>query len=397
MLSFTPYKGACTGCSACMSVCPVDCISMQVDDEGFWYPISSESCINCGKCEKVCPVLKHGKTVLEYKQKSYACASRNIETWRRSASGGAFSEICYAWGDDKTIVVGAAWDGFDVHHICVEGVENIAPLCKSKYVASNPENTFREIKEYLKKGRNVIFCGTPCQVAGLKASLVKYYENLLTIDLICHGVGSRDVFKTAIHVIEEQLNCKAFKYEFRAKRKYYEQDYISSIDSNSGIIYLDNDPYMQLFLNQDCLRPSCGRNCVFRDSNRQGDFTLADLKGMRLVFPDLVGSRKNYTAVVVNSKRAEKTMEKIAANAEVREFSIDFIKKYNPLFYRQTYFSKNRDSFFLDYIKSKEGAIIKWTKRTKVYKPSIKRLVITFLPSSILRILYSLYIRLIKS
>ena len=183
MLSFTKNKSECMGCSACMAACPVDCISMQIDEEGFWYPFSSDACIHCGRCERVCPILRTDKTAHHEAQRAFACLTKDDAIWRRSASGGAFSEICFAWGDEKTIVVGAAWDGLKVHHVCVEGVSNIAKLCKSKYVASYPENTFREIKNYLKEGRKVIYCGVPCQVAGLNSFLNHSYDNLLTIDL----------------------------------------------------------------------------------------------------------------------------------------------------------------------------------------------------------------------
>lgn len=380
MLLFTKNKSECTGCSACMAACPLDCIAMQYDEEGFWYPQSSDACINCGKCERVCPLPKTDNTANHGEQKAYACLSEDDEIWRRSASGGAFSEICLAWGDSQTIVVGAAWDGLKVHHVCVEGVENIHLLCKSKYVASYPENTFREIKNYLKQGRKVIYCGVPCQVAGLKSFLNHEYENLLTIDLICHGAGSPYVFESAIHKMEKQFGDNISGYEFRAKRNCYEQDYLCAVNICSTKVYIVNDPYMQLFLKQNCLRPSCGEHCKFRNRNRQGDLTIADFKGLVKVFPDLLGSKRNYSTIVTNSKKGEDIVTLLKDRMKVLGCDVAEIGKYNPLFERQTWFSKDRDNFFANFIKDKEATLDRWTTDAIIFKPTIKNKVFNILP-----------------
>lgn len=360
MLSFTRNKGACSGCSACEAACPVNCISMEYDSEGFWYPVKSDACINCGKCERVCPIPRHDVTANHYEQHAYACLTKDDDIWRRSASGGAFSEICKAWGDDETIVVGAAWDGLRVHHICIKGVDNIAPLCKSKYVASYPEDVFREIRNNLKSDKKVIFCGTPCQVAGLKSFLGQSYDNLLTLDLICHGVGSPSVFQSAMYILGMKMKSPIVHYEFRAKKSDYEEDYISLINTCNTAKYIKRDPYINLFLSQLCLRPSCGENCVFRDSNRQGDITLADFKGLSDIFPDLKNSKRNFSSVVTNSEKGDAIINLLRNRMEVKECSIENIEKYNPLFSHQTWFSKDRDAFFEDFAKDSQQAIMKW-------------------------------------
>lgn len=380
MLSFTPHKGACTGCSACMAACPVNCITMETDQEGFWYPVSSDACINCGKCERVCPYPKHEKTANHYEQKAYACLSKDYKIWKRSASGGAFSEICLSWGDDKTIVVGAAWDGLMVHHICIEGIQNIEPLCKSKYVASHPKNTFSEIKEYLKDGRKVIFCGTPCQVAGLKAYLGNEHNNLLTIDLICHGVGSPDVFRDAVRLIEEQYNISNVNYEFRSKRCCYEKDHITSVYNSEKKLYLENDQYMQLFLKQLCLRPSCGNNCVFRDSNRQGDLTIADFKGLEIIYPELKNSKRNYSTIVTNSSKGTFVVELLRRRAIIKEAALENVKQFNPLFYRHTWASTDRDVFFEEYARNPKQTIRKYTTDSTLNELTFKKRIKFMMP-----------------
>lgn len=391
MLDFTPNKGKCSGCTACKAICPVSCISMDLDEEGFQYPVSSDACIHCGLCEKVCPIMRPQKTANYDKKEAYALLSKNYSIWRRSTSGGAFSEICNIWGDKNTIVVGAAWDGLRVHHECVYGIDNIEKLCKSKYVYSDPENTFSEIFVYLKEGRKVIFCGTPCQVAGVKSFLRKDYPNFLTIDLICHGVGSPTVFKDAVNVIADQFDCTITEYEFRSKRKVYETDYLQEIISNKGEKYLIKDQYIQLFLSQLCLRPCCGENCVFRCENRQGDITIADFKGLAEVLPVLRFSKRNFSSLIANSKKGYQVVAGLKKTCLMYQVSINDIKKYNPLFFKQTWFANKRDLFFLDYKDNGINAIKKWTKPAQEFKPRIIQTLKNILPANILRGIYNIY------
>ena len=115
MLQFIKVKGDCVGCTACMASCPIHCIKMVEDEEGFLYPVASNACINCGKCERVCPIQNPPIVKMEQKQKAYAALSKNNDVWKRSASGGAFTEICRLWEDENTLFVGAAWDLSLIH------------------------------------------------------------------------------------------------------------------------------------------------------------------------------------------------------------------------------------------------------------------------------------------
>lgn len=379
------------GCSACMTMCPVQCISMKTDEEGFLYPVASDACIHCGKCEKVCPLQK-GNIERDFsgqdRQQAWCAVSKDNNIWSRSASGGAFSELCKAFGDDDTVFCGAAWDGLNVHHICVEGIDAINPLCKSKYVSSNPDNVFSEIKQFLRNGKKVVFCGTPCQVAGLRSVIGKDENNILYIDLICHGVGSPKVFETCMKEIGDQLGGQVVSYEFRAKRHSFERDYLQKTSTKDGKqVFLSNDPYIQLFLSQLCLRPSCGRNCRFRSEQRQGDVTIADFKGLTTVFPDLEGTKKNYSAIVFHTDKAYKLLPELSKTMEMRPCRIDDIKKYNPLYYRQTWFSEKRDSFFKDFLDNPKKAINQYTKSTTVSRLSLKKKIWMSLPQTVRRMI----------
>lgn len=397
MLYFSKNKGNCMGCSACMALCPVQCISMKRDEEGFLYPVASEACIHCGKCERVCPLQEKNiekDAIAQDRQEAWCAVSKDNNVWRRSASGGAFSELCRAFGDDDTIFCGAAWDGLNVHHVCVEGLNEINPLCKSKYVSSNPENVFSEIKQFLENGKKVVFCGTPCQIAGLKKVVGKDDNKVLYIDLICHGVGSPKVFEACMKKIGDQLGGKVISYEFRAKRCSFEKDHLQSASIKGGKqFFLSNDPYIQLFLNQYCLRPSCGKNCKYRCQQRQGDVTIADFKGLTSVFPDLEGAKKNYSAIVLHTDKAYDLLPTLSERMEMHSCKIDDIKKYNPLYYRQTWFSEKRDMFFKDFVENPMNTIERYTEVTTVSKLSLKKKIWMSLPQVVRRMVIRKIIR----
>lgn len=390
MLYFNTKKSDCTGCTACQSVCPVGCIHMEKDDEGFIYPQSNDACIHCGKCERVCPILNKEKLFEQhsnYEQQAYCAITNNKKIWIQSSSGGAFSEICKAFGDEYTIIYGAAWDGLRAKHKRVIGVSSIAPLRKSKYIESVLDDAFIKIYDDLKKGKKVIFCGTPCQVSGLKQYLAKIPDSLLLIDLICHGVGSPKVFETCMEVMGEQLGEKIESYEFRSKRSFYETDYMCKVTglNTKKERYVTSDPYMQLFFRQDCLRPSCGKNCNYRCEQRQGDITIADFKSVTSVFPELIGVKRNYSSVIINTPKGEKILPVLKEHMEMRECSINAIKQYNPLFHRQTIFSEERDLFFREFIAQPNETTKRYTKPADLMKQTPFKIMAAYLPVSMRR------------
>ena len=389
MLKFNPDKTNCTGCSACYSACPIHCISMIPDEEGFLYPKASDACIDCKLCEKVCPLI-NGKNDIDYPKTVYAAVSKEYKIWHRSTSGGAFSEIVRHCADDDTLIVGAAWTGFTVHHVGIIGFKNIAPLCKSKYISSAIEDTFIEIRKHLHTNKKVIFCGCPCQVDGLHHFLRKDSDKLLTIDLICHGQGSPIVFKKCVDVMEKYFGEQITSYEFRSKRKIVETDYLSKITTKNKTYYVVNDPYQQLFLSQDILRPSCGKNCKYRDIQRTGDLTIADCKGLCEIFPDLKGSKKNYSTIVINTKKGSESIRNLSTTMDLRKYAVEDVVKYNPLFAHHTWHSTSRDQFFIDFENDSQKAISARTKPFSVKKIGAKTLVKTILPEWILKLIYKI-------
>lgn len=389
MLSFNPQKENCSGCSACFSACPVRCITMKQDDEGFLYPEASAECIGCGICKKVCPIF-HSQNIKNDFHKPFVALSLDQNVWKKSASGGAFSEICNSWGDNDTIFIGAAWEKLQVNHVGVIGINSIGPLRKSKYIASDLCNTFVQAKQYLDSGGKVLFCGTPCQVAGLRSFLNKDYEHLLTIDLICHGVGSPKVFKECLKDIEKTEGETIVGYEFRSKKKYYESDYLSCVYTKSRSIYYLMDRYHQLFMSQLCLRPSCSHYCKFRNPNRQGDITIADFKGLSDIFPQFEVKRRNYSTIVVNSLKGASIIPELEKRMELHPYPLELVIKYNPFFAEHTELPSERNIFFSAFCVNPGSAIDRWTKPVPYYKPTWKRLFFNHAPKFLRKVIIRL-------
>ena len=188
-------KHACCGCSACVQKCPRQCISIVEDEEGFLYPVvNKEDCIDCGLCEKVCPVIHQSE---EHKPlKTYAVKNKDEDIRMLSSSGGFFTLLAEEVIKEGGVVFGAKFDDrWEVKHDYTETIGGLHVFRSSKYVQSRIEDNYKKAESFLKSGRRVLFSGTPCQIAGLKRFLRKEYDNLLTVDFVCHGVPSPKVWR----------------------------------------------------------------------------------------------------------------------------------------------------------------------------------------------------------
>ena len=278
----------CTGCSACLQKCPKQCISMIANEEGFLYPVIDEKkCINCGLCTKVCPQLKKIKEESTEYPKAYAMRNKNTEELKQSSSGGIFKVLANYVLENDGVVFGVAYDeNLNVNHIKVKDKEKLKLLQGSKYVQSNINNTYKEAEKELKKNKIVLFSGTPCQIAGLNSFLMKYYDNLITCDLVCHGVPSQKLFKKYIEFLSEKFKSKVVKYNFRSKNKKG-WGLVSQVETKDGKIRFvepDFDPYYSNFLSSNTYRESCYK-CYYSNCNRVSNITLADYWGINRIHP----------------------------------------------------------------------------------------------------------------
>ena len=329
-------KDKCVGCSACESACPKSAISMESDkNTGFAYPIvNNDLCVDCNLCKTVCPVLNSKENSAE--KQAYAMYSKDSDLRENSSSGGIFSLLAETVLRDNGVVYGVAMsqDCFSAEHISVENYEELKKLRGSKYLQSNINNSFLKIKEYLENGRNVLFSGTPCQVAGLKTFLEKEYENLLTVDFICHGVPSPLVWRKYIKYLKEINGADLSEVSFRSKKNGWGTNSLSFKfnDGTELLNYQRDDLYMKGFISDLYLRSSCF-NCKFKDKGYVSDVTIADFWGIEKIKPEWNDDR-GISLVVSNSDKGRNILNLIKEKTVCEIVSFDDAFRYNKSYFK---------------------------------------------------------------
>lgn len=279
-------KEKCTGCMACYNICPKDCISIASDKEGFYYPqINQEKCVSCNMCKNVCPVLKPDAAVSYEVSKAWGGYSKDSGVLENSSSGGLFTELAaYVLGRGGCVYgAGFEEDFRAVRHMKIENLDDLCRLRCSKYVQSNINDIFKDLRKELTTGRIVMFTGTPCQIYGLRGFLGKEPENLLLVDIVCHGVPSELLWNTYLDSMKKEFPGNIKHVNFRDKTNGW-SDFSSRIDFN-GQVYLrshNSDPYMQMFLQNYCLRESC-YHCIAKTRGYCSDISLADFWGLKRI------------------------------------------------------------------------------------------------------------------
>ena len=301
------YRERCTGCFACFNVCPKDAIKMLLDDEGFFYPhIDNKRCVECGRCVDVCSI-KHMKRIYEKNEESEVISVQADDAIReKSSSGGIFYYFAKSVLDRGGIVYGAAYDK-DSKLVCHTSTDQtkLEQIMRSKYVQSNIKNTFREVRANLQKGREVLFCGTPCQVRGLYNYLNKDWDNLLTIDFVCHGVPSSGFFKDMVEAHERDEESLIEDITFREKDKGWRTQVIKFYYENNKVLTNASNYYYYyyLFLHNISLRRSC--YVCPNPENHCADITVWDdwnIEG---------DDNKGTSAILLNTQKAANRYSKI--------------------------------------------------------------------------------------
>lgn len=366
----------CCGCNACVQRCPKQCISMRNDKEGFWYPVVEKSvCINCGLCEKVCPQINVGHPNKPLVTFAYKHSEKDI--LKKSSSGGAFTLLAEKTINDGGVVFGAAFDkDWNVAHEWVETIEGLDKLRMSKYVQSNIGDTFKEAESFLKKGRKVLFVGTPCQIHGLKLFLRKDYENLLSVDFICHGVPSPGVWqkylrnltkgeKNSVSFLSKhhfskldalwdiQFRNKSFgwkKYSFVLHYNLAEPPCDSEKNTVSSPLYTDKvfaetlneNSYLRGFIRDLYLRPCC-YECRNKSFKSCSDITLGDFWGVENTYPSLY-DENGVSCMMVNTEHGTSFLNDYKDVLTCVDYSKVF--KYNPSIERPVRYPPFRSLFF---------------------------------------------------
>lgn len=305
-------KEDCCGCTACESICPIGCITMQPDEEGFVYPyIDTDKCIDCHKCEKVCPIKKDKKNI--NRVDAICCRALDKNIVKDSTSGGFFTPLAQHVLEQQGCVIGVeCGDDKIIKHISVKNKNDLNKLRGSKYVQSDLNGVFSDVKKELNNGTMICFSGTPCQVSGLLSYLDKDYENLITVDMVCKGVPSPKLWKKYVDYQEKKYNSKIREVSFRKKTYGYHSGTMELIFEN-GKKYSGSgrvDFFLKSFYSDISSRPSC-YNCSFKSDSHQSDFTIFESWHASTVVPGLKDDDLGYTSVLINSDKARSVFLKI--------------------------------------------------------------------------------------
>lgn len=324
-------KQECCGCEACVQACPKQCISFNEDNEGFHYPMVDESvCVECGACERTCPVLSpYGK---RKPKKQVAAINPNDAVRKESSSGGIFSMLAENVIRKGGIVFGVRFDDkwqavFDF----TDTIEGLAAFRGSKYVQARVGKAFVEAKDFLQQGREVLFSGTSCQVAALRHYLRCDYDNLLLVDIVCHGVPSPKVWGKYLDEVTRNAVTAIKDVQFRNKKQGWKRFNFDLTYDKEGQIYNisswhQQNHFMRIFLNDVILRPSC-HNCKAKGGRSWSDITIADFWGINQLNPQM-DDDGGTSLILLYSDKGSEAFETLSLNTW--EANYDDILRYNP-------------------------------------------------------------------
>lgn len=311
--------------------CARHAISMQFNKEGYYSPVvDTERCIGCLVCEQRCPVLSPIATNKE-PLNAYASWINEDDTRARSSSGGAFSAIAITVLEAGGAVWGAGYsEDMTPAYKCVEHIEELDLIRGSKYVQCITGESYKKIKEQLKDGRQVLFCGTPCHVAGLYSFLNgKLTENLITVDFICHGVPSPKLFENYIKWLEDKYNDKVLDFKFREHRfgtNYNVGTSATFKEKGKKFLYLQNNSYTLGFCRDLTIHQTC-YECKFKGVQRASDFTIGDFHGAKGEY-SAKEQFKGISCLIVNSTKGNEIIGQL--NMQMKSVNLEKIIKANP-------------------------------------------------------------------
>lgn len=328
----------CVGCGACADACTAGAISFEEDKLGFPVPqMDLEKCVECDLCLKSCPLYSKEQKMhtkdLEIKASVYAARAKKSEIVEDSSSGGIFTLLAEETLKNHGIVCGAAYrNDFSVGHICIDNVMELCKLKKSKYVQSDCRGIFGKLREYLYDKRQVLFIGTPCQVAGLKSYLGRDHDDLFCVDLICGGVTAPVLWKKYTDHYAQKESVTAYDMRSKAFGFFYDNGYLSFQMAH----YIENEDQIydkreDLFLDSRYAfyRDSC-YNCIFKRGEHDSDLTIGDFVGLNLISPP-ENDNKGINSVIVWNEKGERMIESIRRTADLFEHDWGDVARYNVM------------------------------------------------------------------
>lgn len=347
----------CTSCAACENICPKDAISMQLDQNGFLRPtVNATKCIHCGLCEKKCPALKRitNPNCNFEVPIVYAAFAKDEQIRIKSSSGGMFTILAKAVLNQGGVVFGVCQESpTSIYHTYVESIADLEKLRGSKYLQSNPDKIYQKAKDFLSKGRKVLFSGTPCQIAALYSYLgERRYDNLYTIDIVCHGTPSFKVFQKYIQEIELQKQGSVKKTFFRDKRLGWKQYSMTNVieyckgNSFQSSNTLQEDIFLKTFLSNISLNESC-YSCKYNGIPRLADVTLGDFWGVQR-FHRNMDDDKGTSVILLNNTKGEYLFSLVEKNVTFCKSELNKAVNNNPCIIHSYPAHHQRDKFLKD-------------------------------------------------
>lgn len=346
-------KTACTGCGACVSICPKGAIAMRADEEGFLYPaVDSAMCVGCDLCEKRCP---SGHRPAETSPLVLGAQHKDEAIRKASSSGGVFTALAKTMLAKGGVAFGAAFDpSLRVEHIGAFDETELKEMRGSKYVQSDAADAIANAAALLEREILVLFSGTPCQIAGLLAKVgKKHRERLLTVDFVCHGVPSPGVFASYIQSLEAERGKRVVAYTFRDKRHGWKDfSAVATFEDGSEHVGSQRDePYLYGFLQNLYLRPSCTRCEHLRGRYHPSDITIADLWGAQEICPER-DDDTGLSLVMANTKRGRAALEECSAMLTTFRTELKPMLRANPSIEVPAKAHEKRARFFAEYKKN---------------------------------------------
>lgn len=373
-------KSKCCGCQVCGAVCPKKAIEFREDDEGFLYPhIDKEKCIECGLCKKMCAFqtsLQNKETFCTKFQNLYAVKHKDLNVRMSSRSGGIFTAISDIVLENDGVVYGAMYDkNMEVAHVRAETKEKRNQMRGSKYVQSKTDiEIYSMVKKDLQEGRIVLYSGTSCQVASLRSFLNnKKYDNLICMDIVCHGVPSPKVYRDYLKYWEEKLGNKISDFDFRNKKDYGWAGHVESIFTEKQKV--NSCLYTMLFYQHNVLRPAC-YVCPYKGLEHPGDITIADYWGIDRAAPGF-SDNKGVSLVLVNTEVGKEYFDKALKEYEsIEAIPTEIEKSMQPPLKEPFKEPDNREAFWEDYnlhgfnyvVKKYAGNSWKWIVKYRIKK-----------------------------
>lgn len=347
-------KKECNGCCACLDICPVGAIRLVTDSEGFWYPeIDRKKCNDCSLCDNICPETQSKSPILQVGEEPvcYAARHKDIEVIKDSTSGGVFSAFADAVFTEGGSVAGAVYrEDFSVQHIVSNDPKDLLRLRSSKYLQSNCEGLYTEIKRLLRAGKKVLVCGSPCQMAALRLFLDKDYESLIICDFICRGVNSPKVFRKHLDALEEKFGSKLVYAKAKNKEHGWRSLTFKAVFENGQSYYGNGqeDDFTRGYLQRGSYcRPSCF-DCKFKEMPRIADITVGDFWGVENAAPSL-DDNLGTSLVMCNTPKGKAFFESVKESLQNQEVTLKDIESGNRHLYESINVSQEgRETFFSD-------------------------------------------------